>query len=479
MLGDKSGKYIGRCSISRPWIGVDAEKLIERFTDKKMNFSQKHKNSSAADLKARYEEIKAELKGMNTEDGGISDSDWKKASPLLDEQDYIKAALAIAHPFGSGAGRSVSTYTPADSRNINYAKIGQDIQAMLAASAPADYDKSKIGAYPIGQVDARLRGMRAAATGANETIPSDGGYLVGEDLEAAIMDSVFAGSPLLRLLRTRELSSGSNRLVINAVDETSRVDGSRWGGVQGYWLAEAAEKTASKSKYRQIIYELKKVAALTYLTDELLQDAVTLAQDIIDTHSEELRFKIQDSVINGNGAGKPQGVLNSGALISVDKEAGQAAASIVWENIVKMFSRYIGGPGVWLINRDIIPSLYSMNLAVGTAGVPVYLPSSQGGTDGAANRPLSTLMGWPVIEIEQAATVGSVGDIILMDPKAYMLATKRGVQSAMSMHVRFVYDETVLRSVARVDGSGLLNSAITPFKGSATRSPFIALAERA
>ena len=443
-----------------------------------MTYREKYKGYTIDELKKAHEELRIELDGYKNEDRGFEDRDAKKINALLDECDYIKAQIQVANPSYAASGSYRS-----EPRKIDFAKIGRDIQAMVAASAPADFNLQTIGEFPIGRVDPRLQNfqhspIRAAATGQGESVPSDGGFLVGEDLETAVMQSLFSGSPLLNLIRTREVSVNSNRLKINAVDETSRVDGSRWGGVQGYWLAEAASKTASKKKYRQIDLELQKVAALTYATDESLMDAAVLGQDIVETHAEELRFKIQDAIINGTGAGQPLGVLNSGALVSVAKESGQAATTILWENVKKMWSRYIGGPGVWLINRDIVPELYGMSQAVGTGGAPVYLPASQGGTDGAAYRPLSTLMGWPVIEIEQAATLGTVGDIILMDPMAYIMAVKKGVQTALSIHVAFTTDETVIRSVARVDGEPMLSSAVVPFKGSATRSPYVALATR-
>jgi hypothetical protein len=41
-------------------------------------------------------------------------------------------------------------------------------------------------------------------------------------------------------------------------------------------MAEAASKTASKPKFNQIDLKLKKVAALCYATDELLDDAGAL-----------------------------------------------------------------------------------------------------------------------------------------------------------------------------------------------------------
>ncbi len=98
-------------------------------------------------------------------------------------------------------------------------------------------------------------------------------------------------------------------------------------------------------------------------------------------------------------------------------------------------------------NQAVEPQLYTMSLAVGTGGAPVYLPGG-----GASAAPFATLFGRPVIPIEQCQALGHLGDIIFMDPTAYVLCDKGAVKSDVSIHVRFLYDESVFRFVYRVDG---------------------------
>jgi HK97 family phage major capsid protein len=274
-----------------------------------------------------------------------------------------------------------------------------------------------------------------------------------------------------------QISSGSNSIKLPAVDETSRATGSRWGGVRGYWLSEAAEKQASKPKFRSLELSLKKNVVLIYATDELLQDATALEGFIRMAAPDEIGFQVDDAIINGTGAGMPLGLLNSGALISVPKETGQTAATVIFENVSKMYARMPSRNrknAVWLINQGIEPQLFSMSLATGTGGVPVYMPAG-----GASSQPYGTLFGRPVLPIEQCAALGTVGDIIFADLSSYILADKAGIESAMSVHVRFVWDESVFRFIYRVDGQPILASSITPFGGGDALSPFVALAARA
>ncbi len=313
-----------------------------------------------------------------------------------------------------------------------------------------------------------------APTGLSEGVPADGGFLVGTDRREAIVVRDYATGQVWNRAQDIPIGPTSNGVTINTLDESSRVTGSRWGGVVGYWLAEADEKTKSKPKFRQIEPKLKKVVALVYATDELLQDTTALTGVINATVQPELMFQKDNAAIEGSGVGKPLGILNGPALITVAKETGQAGATLVAENIIKMRARrWARGSYVWFINQDVEPQLHQLNLPVGTGGALVYMPPG-----GLSSAPYGSLYGDPVIPIEHCSTLGTVGDVIMANMNEYVTISKGGVQSASSIHVRFVYDESVFRFVERVDGMPAWDSALTPFKGTATQSPFVALATR-
>ena len=326
---------------------------------------------------------------------------------------------------------------------------------------------------PGGSVDPKLYN---AASGLNETTASDGGFLVQNDFSDQILKNVWDSGMILPRINKVTLSGNKNGMKFNGLDETSRVDGSRAGGIRAYWAAEAALKTKSKPTFRQIDLSLNKLIGLCYATDELLDDSSALAQTIETGFKDEFDFKITDSVINGSGAGQPLGILNSGCMVSITKETGQAADTIVYENVAKMWARLMGSSranSIWVINQDCETQLNAMSIAVGTGGVPVYLPAG-----GVSAQPYSTLFGRPVVTAEQAATVGDTGDIMLCDFSKYMAIDKGGMRSDMSIHVQFIYDEQVFRFVYRFDGQPQLGSPITPYKGSNTLSHFVKLDAR-
>lgn len=323
--------------------------------------------------------------------------------------------------------------------------------------------------------NAAYRRSVKAPYGLNEATPSQGGFLVDTDRAAGILSRVYDVGQLLQRVDMVGISAASNGMTFYAEDETSRVAGSRRGGIRAYWAAEAGEKTKSMPTFRELELKLRKVIGLVYATDELLADASALESWILRNLPEELRFTVEDAIINGTGVGMPLGILNSGALVTVAKEANQAADTVVSQNVMKMWSRrwVPGRDYVWLVNQDVGPQLWQMSLAVGTGGLPVYLPAG-----GLTAQPYATLFNRPVLEVEYAATVGDVGDILLVSLSEYQMIEKGGIAAASSIHTRFVYDETAFRFVYRVDGQSKWNSTLTPFKGSNTVSPFVALAAR-
>jgi HK97 family phage major capsid protein len=314
-------------------------------------------------------------------------------------------------------------------------------------------------------------------TGLNEGLGAHGGFLVDTDRNLSIMERVYEIGDLLRRVDMVGVSPNSNGMTFNAVNETSRADGYRKGGIRAYWLAEGATKVASHPDFRQLELRLHKVAGLCYATDELLQDANALESWITKNLPEELRFVVEDAIINGTGVGMPLGIVPSGAVVSVAKEVGQAADTVVTQNIVKMWSRMYAPSrrnSVWLINQDVEPQLYQLSLAVGTGGQSIYTPPG-----GLSATPYATLMGRPVIASEYMDTVGDQGDIMLADLSEYQMIEKGGVQSASSIHVNFLFDETLFRFVYRVDGEPKWNSPLTPKNSTLTLSPFVVLDARA
>lgn len=323
-------------------------------------------------------------------------------------------------------------------------------------------------ARPGATIDQRL--LTRAVSGMSEGTDADGGYLVDQGTAKGITKTLWSSGLVLPNIKKITIGGNLNGMKFNTFKETSRVEGSRSGGLQTYWLAEAGEKLTSHPTFDQISLSLNKLIALCHFTDELLQDANSIDQIVTAAVNEEFEFKLVDSIINGTGSGQPTGILASAGTVDVNRGT---ADTVKYADILNMWSRMIASSrskAIWFINQEVEAQLYQMSLTVGQGGSAVYLPPG-----GANDSPYGRLFGRPVVTIEQCSALGTLGDVILADLSQYVAIDRGKTQKDISMHLRFDFDESILRFVYRFDGQPILETAITPFKGSATVGHFVAL----
>jgi HK97 family phage major capsid protein len=277
-----------------------------------------------------------------------------------------------------------------------------------------------------------------------------------------IIEKMFSTGEILR--RVAKDPVEGNSMLYNGVDESTHV-GSLFGGIVTYWGAEGGTLTSSKPKWYQLELKLKKVHALCYATDEQLEDTRNLSSWLGRNVPKALTFAAEDAIIEGDGVGKPYGILSAPATIAVLRED---ANTIKLSDINNMWSRrWLGGQGyVWLVNQTAAAQLGGMTAST----APVYLPN---GT--IASAPYGTLKGAPVIETEYCQALGTTGDLMLVSLENYQAIDKpEGISSTSSIHVAFTTDEVAFKFTYRIAGAPSWNSAVTPLHGS-TVSPFVVL----
>jgi HK97 family phage major capsid protein len=326
-------------------------------------------------------------------------------------------------------------------------------------------------------MDDRLRNASLTTYGA-EGVGADGGFAVPPDFRTEIMNLVQGEESLFS--RVDAIPTSSNSVTV-PTDETTA-----WGtsGVRVYSRAEAAAMTQSKPALKEITVRLNEIYALVPLTDELLEDSPMLSRLIATKAGEAMQFKMTDYIINGTGAGQPLGIANSGALVTVSKEASQAVDTIHAKNIAKMWSRMpaqVRNRSVWLMNQDCETQLMELGFQVqnpannsATGGIPLFMPPG-----GLSTLPYSTLLGRPVITTEACATLGDLGDIYLAYLPGYFLPYKAGgIKGDVSMHLWFDQATTAYRWTFRFGGQPWLSAPISRKSGSNTLSHFITLEAR-
>lgn len=331
-----------------------------------------------------------------------------------------------------------------------------------------------------GVTDPRLLPLRGAAEGGaggplaapsnyHQEGHSEDGYMVPPAMRQQIFEIALSEDDLFGATNPEPTESNAISFV--------RDESTPWGatGIQAYWQAEGAQATASRLKTDPSQMQLHKLHAFVTATEELEEDAPLLANRISRGAGRAIQYKLAEAFVRGTGAGQPLGYEAASCLVTVAKESGQAAATLVAKNLVKMYSRRLiipGGRWAWLVNQDVVPQL--VDLKIGNE------PSWQAQNQGLQQAPAGMLLGLPIRFSEHCKTLGTVGDIALVDFAAYYSAIKSGgIKFASSIHLYFDYGVSAYRWTVRVGGQPFLSAAVTPANSSDTKSSFIVLATRA
>jgi len=447
--------------------------------------------SETSKLKARLAEIGAQILEINETEGVLTDDQEQLCVALESELAKVNADLAVAEEEDKRASRTRMAESALSAARESHRVTTPNrtgLQIGRVREAIADDPKRGFKSFAHFATEVHDAGNQprnnamlmqvAAGTGLSQSINSDGGVLVPPAFSKVIWDRAMTKSnSLLSYCDLIPVDAGVESVTVPAIAESSRADGSRQGGVRGYWKSELAAMNSSQQKFREVKLTPQELYVFCFISDKLLRNAPGTASKMMeDGASDEIAFKIGDSIVNGDGNGKPLGFIGHVATVSVAKETGQPAASVVPENISKMWARCHANwrtGAAWFINQDVETALRSMKFEVGTGGLPVFLPPG-----GMSDSPYATLYGRPLIPIEYCPTVGTVGDIVLANLKSYAAAVKGMTDTAYSMHLKFDYAQTAYRVIFEMDGQPWLNSAITPFKGSNSTSPIVTLATR-
>jgi HK97 family phage major capsid protein len=300
---------------------------------------------------------------------------------------------------------------------------------------------------------------------------STAGFSVPEPLAAQWLDASIE-SEIIRPRATVWPMESATRKAIGW-DTADQSSGILFGGFKMEFLAEKGTGNKQTGKLRAIQLAAKKGAIFVDTSSELIEDGMGFEAQLDMAMRTSIGYGMDDYFINGTGAGQPLGIRNDPAKITIAKETGQVAGTILYENLCKMFARmYPAGRkrAIWLINDTAIPQLLTLNVAVGTGGSVVPVMSESNGEFRILTR--------PVIFTSHMPKLGDADDVTFVDLSQYAVSIRRGLKLEKSNIPGWTQDLMSYRVLLRFDGQGTWNAPITPKNGD-TLSWCVGLAERA
>jgi HK97 family phage major capsid protein len=315
----------------------------------------------------------------------------------------------------------------------------------------------------LAPTDQRLA-VAAAPSPSQEGVGSDGGYAAPPEVTSEVADAILGEETVFG--RTDRQSVTRNSIVV-PVDAAPP-----WAAPQPQWEGEGHPLATMKLVLNGEALKLHKMSVLIPVTNELYEDATGLGAYLRRAIPERFDFKLTDALLSGTGVGQILGVLNAGAKITQTKEGAQAAGTVAYANLTKMWNRLYGPSrktAVWLIHPDAELAMQGLTTPGGEP-VIVYPPDA----------PYGYIFGRPAFVTEAAKAIGTEGDIVLMDPRSYFSATRHpeGVKNDVSMHLWFDYDASALRFTMRVGGQPWISAPFQRRNGGTTVSTIVTLENR-
>lgn len=419
-----------------------------------------------------HEQAQSIVEAAQNEDRDLTADEQTQVDGLIEQVENLKASIQRAERLeqtGEEITQSARRSTPIDPNRAQvnghithqHERIEDDPQAGFDGFG--EFARSvRQASLPGGSRDQRLDISAAAAgTYANEASGADGGYLVPPAFSAEVRRLALEEDSLFAMTDQNQIQGNSMRF---PADETTP-----WGtnGVRARWESEGTQATQDKPvlKYKEL--RAHKLISLVPTSDELLEDTNALQNYLQRLMGRSIRWKLNEALVDGSGAGQPVGIANAGAKVQVSRNT---ASEVNATDIGKMYSRLLPSSqsrAVWLISSDVFEQLVTMSVS----NQPVFTSPNQG----IQNAPGGMLMGRPVMITETAETLGTAGDVRLVDWSQYVTIEKGGIQNAMSMHLFFDADQMAFRATFRADGQPWLDNAVSKNKGSNSLSTIVEL----
>jgi len=310
--------------------------------------------------------------------------------------------------------------------------------------------------------DPKIEQLRAVMT---EGTGQDGGFSIPEELWAGIWDAGIEQSVTLDLVT--HLPMKSNILNIPAWDSKNHESGPI-AAVKGQWLGENVAATKVTPRLRTLAYTARKLAMFIAASSESLMDALALERSIAIIMKNSLAFELDEIILTGSGINRPLGVLSSPARIEHSRATSN---SIAFADLCGMMGRVLPTSldrVTWLCSPSAFNTLLAMVTSAGSGELVL------GFRPGASDIKMS-ILGRPLRVTEKLKSLGTKGDLMLVDMSYYGLATRETGRFERTNAASWSSDAIDFRLIVRADGRPFVASPVTPSGSGSTLSPFVIL----
>lgn len=319
--------------------------------------------------------------------------------------------------------------------------------------------RSQAGGYkgsPIGP-----RGIAKAAL--NEASGVLGGFTVPPNIRADILSAALANSVFRRHGATSIPFAGLSMIIGGPDSTTGQSAGVApyFGGMQYFWGADGAPRLESEPNFKAVELVKEELTGYALVSRPLFHDGAGFPAFIKLLIGHLIAWLEDWYFFQGNGAGQPQGVIGSPASIKVSRNTPNKFVLADAEAMIAKLPPGCYNRAIWALSTSALGSN-------GWSGMTGIIPNAD-----------MKLYGRPVVPTDALPALGTVGDVVLMDPSAYLIADHEeeggSLEIAISEHIKLLTNQVVVRVLRRLDGRPWMDQPMTLGDGSTQASPFVVL----
>ena len=284
--------------------------------------------------------------------------------------------------------------------------------------------------------------MPSVLNALQEGTDSEGGYLVPDEFERTLVEALEEENVFRTLAHVIKTSSGDRKIPVVASKGTAS------------WVDEEGAYTESDDAFSQVSIGAYKLGTMIKVSEELLADSVfDLEAYISKEFARRIGAREEESFFNGDGKGKPLGILAAAGGAEVGVTAASATA-ITADEVIDLFYS-LKAPyrknAVWVLNDATVKQIRKLK---DSTGQYLWQPSLVAGTpDTILGRPVKTSAFMPT------AAAGAK-TIAFGDFKYYWIADRQGRTFKKLSELYAANGQVGFMGTQRVDGKLILPEAI-------------------
>ena len=295
--------------------------------------------------------------------------------------------------------------------------------------------------YKQAVLNALRSNFRQVSNIMQEGVDADGGYLVPDEYDSRLITKLTEEN-VIRRLGHRLSTSGDHKINIAASTPAAA------------WIEEGESLTFGDVTFDQIILDAHKLHVAVKVTEELLYDSMfDIENYLFDAFGKALANAEEDAFINGDGNGKPLGILAAagGAQTGVTTASSTAITADEVINLVYSLKRPYRKNAVFIMNDQTIAAIRKLKDG---NGMYMWQPAL---TAGEPDR----LLGYPVHTSQFMPTIAAGAKTIAFGDFSYYNIGDRGSRSLGELRELFAGNGMVgFLAKERVDGKLVLPEAV-------------------